>query len=116
MKDLKCIVYDEDRFTKELILSFIEMTEGISSVSKTQINEADILFVDAALFDGDYMIGLKSNAKVVIISSSKQFIHSFFKNKIADYFDKSEISYHRFLVSLEKVKAANLNGKNAERP
>lgn len=85
------------------------MTEGVSTVGNAQINEADIVFVDAALFKGDYMAGLKSNAKIVVISSNQKFIHSYFQNKIADYFDKTEINYNRFLASLEKIKTGNLS-------
>ncbi len=106
MKDLKCVVYDEDRFSKELIISFIEKTKGVSNLEENAIDKADIVFVDAALFDGDYLTGLKSTAKVVIISSNQQFVHSFFQNEITDYFNKSDISYTRFLDSVEKVKKA----------
>ncbi len=107
MKNLKCTVLDQDKFTKELIVSFIKKTNGISLINSAETHKADVVFIDAALFDGDYLTGLKQNAKVVIISSNQKYIHSFFQNEIADYFSKSEIKYDRFMTSIEKVRTSN---------
>ncbi|MFK7954381.1 MAG: hypothetical protein AB8B73_16130 [Ekhidna sp.] len=101
---MKCLVYDEDKFTRELVLGFIKKTDGLISISQQEASEADILFVDAAIYDGDYRLGLQKDTKIVIVSSNKQYIHSFFQNEIEDYLMKSELSLERFEMSIRKIR------------
>ena len=105
MEDLKCIVYDEDKFIKELILNFIEKTNGVSSINSNNIKEVDIVFADEAFFDGDYVTELKHDAKVIVVSSNQKFIHSLFQNKISGYLNKFEINYDSFLTSIKKIRS-----------
>ena len=104
MKELKCIVYDEDKFTKGLITSFIDKIHGIQQVEINEALEADIVYVDASLVKENYLKNLKPDAQIIIVSSNQNYIHSFFQNEIAEYINKSEISYGRILKSIENVR------------
>ncbi|MEP1033147.1 hypothetical protein [Ekhidna sp.] len=104
MKNLKCIVFDKDKFTKELMISFIAKTDGVITIKARDLKKADVIFVDADLFDGNYMTGLPANTKIVIVSSSQDYIHSLFKKEITDYFKKSELSLRRFEEAIKKIR------------
>lgn len=104
MRELKCIVYDEDKFTKELISSFIEQTEGVSYIKSSDTGNADIVFIDSEFYGTEYTTAKDSNTRVIVISSDQKYVSSFFRNEIADYLPKSEITYARFLKAISKVK------------
>ena len=104
VRELKCIVYDEDKFTKELIYNFIEQTEGISNLKPSNTENADVVFIDSEFYGTEYTPAKNSNTRVIVISSNHKYVSSFFRNEIADYLPKSEITYTRFLKAISKVK------------
>ena len=104
MQQLSCIVLDKDTFLKKLLSSFISKTEGVTELSDADLSKADVLFVDAALYEGDYMLGLNPATQVVVVSANNIFIKALFDKEIADFLPKSEITYDKFLESVSKVR------------
>ncbi|MFY0599013.1 MAG: hypothetical protein JXR03_05040 [Cyclobacteriaceae bacterium] len=102
MKKLFCEVYDNDRFSKELILEFINKTEGIA-VKNGSPEPADIIFADLDSNEPNMSFD-RLQSQLIIISSDKKHIHSLFQDKITDYLHKPDLSYERFLVSIDKVR------------
>ena len=107
VRELKCIVYDEDKFTKELISNFIDQTDGISNIQPSDNDHADVVFIDTEFYGSTFKLDKALNQQVIIISSNPKHIRSIFRNEIADYLHKSEITYSRFLKAIEKVTKAN---------
>ncbi|WP_370087482.1 hypothetical protein [Ekhidna sp.] len=102
-RDLKCVVYDEDKFTKELICNFIDQTEGISNMKPSDTDQADVVFIDTEFYGSAFKLDKSPNQQVIVISSNPKYLRSFFQKEIADYLQKSEITYARFLKAIEKV-------------
>lgn len=102
MRELFCEVIDNDRFSKELLTDFINKTPGVS-LKNSSSEMSDVIFADIEFDESDISLK-KSNAQLVIISSDKKYINSFFKNQVADYLHKPDLSYDRFLKSIEKVR------------
>lgn len=98
-------MYDEDKFTKELISNFIDQTEGITNIQPTDSDHADVVFIDTEFYGSTFKLDRVSNQQVIVISSDPKHIRSIFQNEIADYLNKSEITYNRFLKAIEKVTA-----------
>lgn len=107
MSDLTCTVQDQDNFSNTLLVQYIDQTPGISLVKKTNANPSltvDILFVDADQVKPNSSIEIVPSTHVVIVSSNNKYIHSLFKDQVADYLSKSDLTYARFLDSIEKIK------------
>ena len=98
------MVLDEDKFFSELIRDFINKTEGVSNLLASQIKEADIVFVDVDLFDGDYKTFLKPEAQIIIVSSDKKHINAFFKKETAGFIYKPDLNYTSFLSTVTSIQ------------
>jgi len=97
-------VLDKDSFTKKLLRNFIQKTEGITEVSNGDLAEADVVFIDAALYDGDYLARIKQSAYIVVVSGNNSFISALFSKKISDFLPKSKMNYEMFAVSMARIK------------
>ena len=94
-----CEVLDQDRLSRELLIEFINKTPGLSLKKKTR-DATDIVFID--IDDSSY--DETNGVETVVVSSDKKHVHSLFKNQIADYLYKPDLSYSRFLAAVENVK------------
>ena len=115
MRELRCGVRDSDIFSSELIAAFIERTQGVSFQEHTNLrnfDKLDVLFVDADLSEDGISSLIDSGPELVIISSNSKYIHRLFKNQIADYLFKPELSYDRFLESISLLRKRISNSAN----
>lgn len=108
MKNLLCEVKDADQFAHQLILGFINQTNGLS-LSDNAKDPVDILFIDDSISEIDSFLSDSFETETIVISSNNNFIHHLFKGKITDYLYKPNLTYTRFLESIRKVEASILH-------
>lgn len=111
MNDLTCTIKDPDNFSNSLLVQYIDQTPGITIVEMTEEvrTSVDIIFVDADQSEANVPIEIVPSAQVIVVSSNKKHIHSLFRDQIADFVPKSELTYARFLESVKKSKKRMLN-------
>jgi len=119
MKDLKCIVIDDDPISHNLIHALIEKTSGIvldsafqnpeEGASYLSNNTVDLVFLDIEMpeMSGiDILNSFKDLPPVIIISSKEKYAIEAFDFEVADYLIKPIESYSRFLKAINRVRSA----------
>lgn len=107
MRDLSCTIQDPDSFSSNLLTEYIDKTPGLALANHMNggsSDEIDILFIDADQVKLNTAMDIGARTEVVVVSSNNKYIHSLFKNHIADYLSKSDLTYARFLDSIQKIK------------
>lgn len=108
MNELICTIQDPDSFSNTLLVEYINKTSGITLMDKANGEtpaRIDILFIDTDQVKFNVPIEINPSSQVVVVSSNNKYVHSLFKDQIADYLSKSELTYARFLESIGKVQS-----------
>jgi hypothetical protein len=104
MDKLYCTINDPDRLSNELLKNFIEKTDSLFIADEQNGFHADIIFIDSDLDKRNFSKVEVSNTHIIIVSSNKKYINSLFKDEIADFLYKPDLSYARFLKSIELIR------------
>jgi len=118
MKDLKCIVIDDDPISHNLIQTLIEKTDGLvlekafqnpeEGASYLSSHNVDLVFLDMEMpeMSGiDILNTIKELPPVIIISSKEKYAIEAFDFEVADYLIKPIESYSRFLKAINRVRS-----------
>lgn len=115
---MKCILVDDDLWTHEIITSYIskidslELVEAFSVPEKAidflkKTNEIDLIVLDVEMpnINGfSLLAGIKTKAKVIIISAKADYALNAFSFNVSDYLLKP-IKFEDFKSSLLKVSS-----------
>jgi DNA-binding LytR/AlgR family response regulator len=118
MKNLTCMVIDDERHAAELLTTYIQKTPDLAAAgvytnplrALETINEnpsgADITFLDIDMpeFSGMDLAGLINRKTIVVFTTSyREYAPEAFEKNAADYLLKP-ISYERFLRCIQKIR------------
>lgn len=121
---MDCIIIDDETLARAIIAQIVsnyadmkviaEFSNPIQAISYLNQNHVDVIFLDIHMpnFTGfDFIQGLKNPAKVILITSDKNFaIEAFEYDCIIDYLIKP-ITKERFQKAVLKLNAADINLK-----
>lgn len=126
MKKFKCIVVDDERLARALIINYIsqlsdlelvrELKSAIEARAYLESNEVDIIFLDInmpKLSGMDFLKNINSNGLVIFTTAYPEFAVDAFEHNAFDYLVKP-ISFDRFLKSIDKVKKHLVNTDSGE--
>ncbi len=101
---IECTILDPNKFTAILLEEFIRKTPDlVLSTAVGEVGENHLLFLDASYYNDEIYEEFK-NHSVIIISSDQKHIRSYFSKQIVDFVNKEDLSYDRFLRSVEKFR------------
>ncbi|MFD0767140.1 LytR/AlgR family response regulator transcription factor [Mucilaginibacter lutimaris] len=124
MKNLNCLVIDDERHAAELMSAYIEKTPGLSCTGiytnplkalenfdgNQQLPDITLLDIDMPELSGMDLAGLINHRTTVVFTTSyREFAPEAFEQNAADYLLKP-VSYERFLTCIQKIrgKAASI--------
>ncbi len=118
MKDLKCVVIDDDPISHSLIDALIEKTSGLvlnnafenpeEGAAYLSHNTVDLVFLDIEMpnMSGmDILSTIKNLPPVIIISGKEKYAIEAFDFEVVDYLVKPIESYSRFLKAVNRVRS-----------
>ncbi len=117
MSNSKCIVIDDDLLIQEMLMNYINQTNGVELISvfinpidlidSGLIENADVLFLDiqTPVMNGlEFLESTKINAQLVLMTSNKEYAFDGFENDATDFLLKP-ITVQRFNLAISKNKA-----------
>lgn len=124
MKELRCIVVDDEPLACKLVSSYVERTDGLTLVNAyTRASDAmdaiieqhpDIVFLDIQMpeLSGiDMAKHILSKTRIVFTTAYRDFAVEGFRVNALDYLLKP-ISYAEFLESVERARALSKDSDN----
>ena len=116
MEPLKCLVVDDEEFSREVVKQFIKRTEGLEFWQECDNAEdtyvflrksgADLVFLDVEMpgMSGiDLVKTLEVIPQIIMVTSRKEYAADAFEFGLTDYLVKP-INYPRFLKAVDKAQ------------
>lgn len=111
----KCIIVDDDEFSRSIIKQFVQKSEilelagefesAVDAVKELRKHKIDLMFLDVEMPDMsgiEFMQSIKSKPSVIMVSAKERYAVDAFELEVVDYILKP-FSYARFLKAVNRA-------------